>query len=145
MCLPKQKTLFGETWMLTTMTARTTIAAILIGLSMSAHAIADSPKRVDIPAGELRQALLQVSEQFGTDIVFSPGQVQGFKTQGAHGELTTEQAITKLQHLFSYAPTRAAPCSSPRPRQPKLRNRPPAPPAPQARDLPERDQEGKAF
>jgi outer membrane receptor protein involved in Fe transport len=82
--------------MLKTMTVRATIAAILIGLSMSAYAIADSPKRVDIPAGELRQALLQVSEQFGTDLVYSPEQIHGIQTRGAHGELTTEQAVTKL-------------------------------------------------
>jgi iron complex outermembrane recepter protein len=79
-----------------TMTVRATIAAVLAGLSMSAHAIADSPKRVDIPAGDLRQALLQVSEQFGTDLVYSPEQVQGIQTRGAHGQLTTEQAVTKL-------------------------------------------------
>ena len=82
--------------MLKTMTVRATIAAVLAGLSMSAHAIADSPKRVDIPAGELRQALLQLSEQFGTDLVYSPEQIQGIQTRGAHGELTTEQAVTKL-------------------------------------------------
>lgn len=82
--------------MLKTMTVRATIAAIVAGLSMSAHAIADSPKPVDIPAGDLRQALLKVSEQFSADIVFSPEHVQGFKTGGAHGQLTTEQAVTKL-------------------------------------------------
>jgi len=82
--------------MLRTMTVRATIAALLAGLSISAHAIADSPKRVDIPAGELRKALLQVSEQFGTDLVYSPDQIQGIQTRGAHGELTTEQAVTQL-------------------------------------------------
>lgn len=79
-----------------TMTVRATIAAVLAGLCMSAHAIADSPKPVNIPAGDLRQALLKVSEQFGADLVFSPEQIQGIKTGGAHGELTTEQAVTKL-------------------------------------------------
>src|SRR5687767_7959297 len=82
--------------MLKTMTVRATIAALLAGLSMSAHAIADSPKRVDIPAGELRQALLQVAAQFGTDLVYSPEQIRGIQTRGAYGELTTEQAVIKL-------------------------------------------------
>ncbi|MEJ0039602.1 MAG: TonB-dependent receptor [Gammaproteobacteria bacterium] len=82
--------------MLKSMTVRATIAAILAGLSMSAYAIADSPKRVDIPAGELRQALLQASEQFGTDLVYSPEQIRGIQTRGAHGQLTTEQAVSKL-------------------------------------------------
>ena len=82
--------------MLKSMTVSATIAAVLAGLSMPAYAIADSPKTVDIPAGDLRQALLMASAQFGTDLVFSPEQIQGFKTGGAHGQLTTEQAVTKL-------------------------------------------------
>lgn len=82
--------------MLKTTSARATIAAILIGLSISAPAIADSPQAVDIPAGELRQALLRVSEQFGTDLVFSPEHVKGLKTGGAHGQLTIAQAVTRL-------------------------------------------------
>lgn len=82
--------------MLKTMIVRATTAAILASLSLSAQAIADERRLVDIPAGDLRQALLRVSEQFGTDLVYSPEQVQGIKTPGAHGRLTTEQAVTEL-------------------------------------------------
>jgi outer membrane receptor protein involved in Fe transport len=82
--------------MLKTMTVRATIAAVLAGLSMSAYAIADAPQRVDISAGDLREALLEVSAQFGADLVYSPNLIQGLKTGGAHGQLTPEQAVTQL-------------------------------------------------
>jgi len=82
--------------MLKFMTVRTSVAAILAGCSISAHAVADAPKPVNIPAGDLRQALLMASAQFGTDLVYRPEQIQGVRTSGAHGQLTTEQAIYRL-------------------------------------------------
>ena len=51
--------------MLKSMSFRTTLVAIACAISMSAHAMADTPKKVDIPAGDLRQALLQLSKQYG--------------------------------------------------------------------------------
>jgi iron complex outermembrane recepter protein len=78
------------------MTVRTTVAAILACCSFSAHAIADAPKQVNIPAGDLRQALLKLSAQLGTELVYRPEQVQGVQTAGARGELTTEQTILRL-------------------------------------------------
>jgi len=82
--------------MLKSMSFRTTLVAIACAISMSAHAIADEPKKVDIPAGDLRQALLQLSKQYGADLVYRPEQVTGLKTHGAHGELTTKQAVALL-------------------------------------------------
>ncbi len=82
--------------MLKSMSFRTTLVAIACAISMSAHAIADEPKKVDIPAGDLRQALLQLSKQYGADLVYRPEQVTGLKTHGAHGELTTKQAVSLL-------------------------------------------------
>ena len=75
-------------------TTRTAVAAIIAGWSMSAHA--DAPKSVDVPAGDLRLGLLKISEQFGTDLVYMPAHVQGVRTGGAHGQLTTEQAVYRL-------------------------------------------------
>lgn len=77
-------------------TVRSTVAAVLACCSIAAHAVADAPRPVNIPAGDLRQALLKLSEQVGTDFVYRPEQVQGVKTAGAHGDLTTEQAILRL-------------------------------------------------
>src|SRR6266404_1646090 len=82
--------------MLKSMTFRTTLVAIACAICMSAHAMADTPKKVDIPAGDLRQALLQLSKQYGADLVYRPEQVTGLKTHGAHGELTTKQAVSLL-------------------------------------------------
>ncbi len=82
--------------MLKSMSFRTTLVAIACAISMSAHAMADEPKKVDIPAGDLRQALLQLSKQYGADLVYRPEQLTGLKTHGAHGELTTKQAVSLL-------------------------------------------------
>lgn len=82
--------------MLNSMTVRATLIAIAGAMSMAAHAMADTTKRVDIPAGDLRQALLEISKQYGADLVYRPEQVQGIRTRGAHGELTTEQAVIQL-------------------------------------------------
>ena len=73
---------------------RTTIAAIIAGCGVSAQA--ESPRPVDVPAGDLRLGLLKISEQFGTDLVYMPAQVQGVRTGGAQGQLTTEQAVYRL-------------------------------------------------
>ena len=82
--------------MLIKMTFRATLITLCTMLSVSAHAIADAPRRVDIPAGELSDALLKLSKQYGVDLVYRPEQVYGLKTRGAHGSLTTEQAVTQL-------------------------------------------------
>ena len=58
--------------------------------------MADAPKRVDIPAGELSDALLKLSKQYGTELMYRPEQVRGIKTRGAHGKFTSEQAATRL-------------------------------------------------
>jgi outer membrane receptor protein involved in Fe transport len=82
--------------MLTNVTIRSTLAAIACAMSLSAYAMADQPRQIDIQGGELFQALLQLSNQYGADLVYRPEQVHGVKTNGAHGNFTSEQAVTKL-------------------------------------------------
>ena len=82
--------------MLYKVTVRATLIALGTMLSVGAYAMADAPKRVDIPAGELSAALLKVSKQYGTELVYRPEQVRGLKTRGAHGQFTSEQAVTLL-------------------------------------------------
>lgn len=82
--------------MLNKVTFRATFITLCTMLSAGAYAIADAPRRVDIPAGELSVALLKFSKQYGADLVYRPEQVYGLKTLGAHGSLTTEQAVTQL-------------------------------------------------
>lgn len=82
--------------MLKSMTFRSTLAALACAISLSAQAMADQPKQIDIRSGDLSKALLQVSKQYGVDLVYRPEQVYGLKTLGAHGELTAGQAVAKL-------------------------------------------------
>jgi hypothetical protein len=65
-------------------------------LSIAACAGADTPKPIEIPAGDLSRALLELAKQSGADLVYRPEQVHGLKTHGAHGTLTTQEAISQL-------------------------------------------------
>jgi iron complex outermembrane receptor protein len=82
--------------MLNKVTFQASFIALCTMLSVGAYAIADAPKPVDIPAGDLSVALLKLSKQYGADLVYRPEQVHGLKTHGVHGSLTTEQAVTQL-------------------------------------------------
>src|SRR5262249_32823481 len=82
--------------MLKTVTIRATLLALASALSISAHAMADSPKKVDVPAGELTTALETLAKQSGVEFVYSAEQLRGIHTNGVHGELTAEKAVTKL-------------------------------------------------
>ena len=81
--------------MLKTMTVRTTIAAMLAALSMSAHAIADT-QRIDIPAGSLLTALETLAKQANVDLVYQDAQVQGLRTGGVAGDLSPHDAVVQL-------------------------------------------------
>lgn len=61
--------------MLTNVTIRSTLAAIACAMSLSAYAMADQPRQIDIQGGELFQALLQLSNQYGADLVYRPEQI----------------------------------------------------------------------
>jgi iron complex outermembrane receptor protein len=82
--------------MLTSMSVRGALIAIACAISMSAHAIADTPKQIDIPAGELRSALLQLSKTFGVELLYQPGQLKDFSTKGVRGTYTPDAAIRIL-------------------------------------------------
>jgi iron complex outermembrane recepter protein len=82
--------------MLYKVTVRATSIALCAMLSFGAHAMADAPIRVDIPAGDLAAALLKLSKQYGTELVYRPEQVRGIKTRGAHGKFTSGQAAELL-------------------------------------------------
>lgn len=73
-------------------------AFIAFVLSGSAYAIADPAKSVDVPPGELISALDQLASQVGIEFVYSATQLKGLHTEGVHGTLTPEQAVTRLLH-----------------------------------------------
>ncbi len=83
--------------MLKTVMTRSTIIALACALSLPAFAMADGAKRaIHIPSGELGAALELLAKQSGTDLVYRPDQVQGFRTRGVEGELSTEEAVMRL-------------------------------------------------
>src|SRR6188472_1031746 len=82
--------------MLKTMTVRTTIAAILAGLSMSAHAIADAARAINVPAGDLVVALESLAKQADIELVFRAEQLRGLHTLGVKGTYEPKEAVSLL-------------------------------------------------
>ena len=83
--------------MLKTAMSRSAIIAFACSLSLSAYAMADEAKRaIHIPSGELSVALELLAKQSGTDLVYRPDQVEGFRTGGVDSELSTVEAVTRL-------------------------------------------------
>lgn len=81
--------------MLRSFRVRSALAAIT-ALSISALALADSARRIDVPAGDLASALELLAKQAGVEFMYSSAQVRGVYTAGAKGELTAEQAVEEL-------------------------------------------------
>jgi iron complex outermembrane recepter protein len=78
-------------------TVQSALVGFLCSLFLVVTAIADSPKQqVNIPPGDLSTALNALAKQSGADLVYRPEQVKGLKTQGVSGNLTVEDALTKL-------------------------------------------------
>jgi iron complex outermembrane recepter protein len=83
--------------MLKSARVRSALIALVCSLSLSAQAWADGAKRaISIPSGDLGTALALLAKQAGADLVYRPEQVQGLKTRGVEGELSTEDAVKRL-------------------------------------------------
>ena len=82
--------------MLKAVTVRATLIALAAALSLSAHALADAPKKVDVPAGDLTTALETLAKQSGVEFVYSAEQLKGIHTNGVSGNFTPEKAVLKL-------------------------------------------------
>ncbi len=57
---------------------------------------AESPRRIDIPAGDLATALSELAAQCGAQFVYSADGLKDARTSGAHGDYTPSQAAAKL-------------------------------------------------
>src|SRR5882724_6485545 len=86
------------TGMLMSKSAMLKTAALIFALavSISANAIADSPKPVNVPAGDLTAALELLEKQSGVEIVYRPELLKGLHTAGVKGTLSSEDAVTRL-------------------------------------------------
>ena len=72
---------------------RSPLLISICALTLSVSAFADSQKQIDVPAGDLTIALRQLAQQSGVEFVYSAEDLRGVQTQGAHGKLTTEEAV----------------------------------------------------
>jgi iron complex outermembrane recepter protein len=82
--------------MLKSMTFRSTLAAVACALSFCAHALADPPRQVNIPAGDLIPALEILQKQAAIELVFQPDQLKSFRTKGVTGSYEPKDAVRLL-------------------------------------------------
>ncbi|MGX5731498.1 TonB-dependent receptor [Pseudoxanthomonas beigongshangi] len=79
---------------------RSSLRVLLLSLAcsaaLSAQAQNSKPAQVNIPAGDLVAALDTLARQSGTQFVYRADQLKGLRTQGAHGNLSADQALDKV-------------------------------------------------
>ena len=72
------------------------ILALACTLSVAAHAMADAPRQLTVPAGDLVSALESLSRQVDVHLVYQAQQLAGMTTRGFSGLLTAQEAVSKL-------------------------------------------------
>jgi len=82
--------------MLRDLMAKSALVVLVCAVSFAAHAMADSPKRVDIPAGDLVAALEILEKQTAIEIVYQPADLRPFRTQGIKGNYEPKAAVRLL-------------------------------------------------
>src|SRR5580658_6598696 len=75
---------------------KSVIIAFACSLSFVAYALADSPKPVNVPAGNLVQGLETLAKQADVELVYQAAQLKGLRTRGVTGNFTAHDAVTKL-------------------------------------------------
>jgi iron complex outermembrane receptor protein len=75
---------------------RGALAALVCTISMCAYAMADAPRPINVPPGDLATALELVSKKTGVELVFNPQQIKGIHTKGVSGTLSSQEAVRKL-------------------------------------------------
>ncbi|HEY0940444.1 MAG TPA: TonB-dependent receptor [Steroidobacter sp.] len=75
---------------------KSALLALACSVVLASNAMADAPKAVDVPAGDLIEAIELLVRQSGVEVVYRPEQLKGLQTSGVHGTLTAADAITKL-------------------------------------------------
>src|ERR1700733_14221058 len=82
--------------MMRTLMVRGALAALVCTVSMCAYAMADTPRAIVVPPGDLAAALELVSRKTGVELVFNPQQIKGIRTKGVSGTLSSQDAVRKL-------------------------------------------------
>ncbi|MEO7051999.1 MAG: TonB-dependent receptor, partial [Rhodanobacter sp.] len=75
---------------------RSVFFVLACSLSMVAGAQGESPRRVDIPAGDLVTALDALAQQSGAQFIYQADQLKGHRSAGAHGVLSTDDALRQV-------------------------------------------------
>lgn len=82
--------------MLRNLIVKSALVALVCTVSVCAYAMADTPRPIDVPPGDLATALLLVSKKTGVELVFNPQQLKGIHTKGVSGTLSSQDAVRKL-------------------------------------------------
>src|SRR5580698_520560 len=56
----------------------------------------EAPRAINIPSGNLSNALVLLAKQSGTELMYRPDQVRDIKTHGARGNFTAHEAVLLL-------------------------------------------------
>lgn len=82
--------------MLKSMSIRLSALVFACMVSVTALAIADAPRPVNVEAGDLVPAIESLAKQCGVDVIYPSSQLKGFKTHGVSGTLEPKLAFQKL-------------------------------------------------
>lgn len=75
---------------------RSTLAAVACASFLSAHAVADTRKQFNVPAGELIAGLESLAKQAEVELVYRPEQLKAFRTAGVDGTYEPKDAVRLL-------------------------------------------------
>src|SRR5262245_59128603 len=75
---------------------RSALLALACAMSICMAALADPRRQIDVPAGELIDALKALTQQSGVDLVYRSEQLKGLSTQGVSGAFSPQEAVTRL-------------------------------------------------
>lgn len=75
---------------------KSALIAFVWSLAMSAHAMAQAPRQITVPAGDLIQALESLANQADIDLIYQTDQLKGLRTSGLSGAFTPQQAVMGL-------------------------------------------------
>ncbi len=83
--------------MLKAIAVKLSTAILMCGVVAGAFAMAnDAPRAINIPSGNLSNALVLLAKQSGIELMYRPDQVRDIKTHGAKGNFTAQQAVLLL-------------------------------------------------
>lgn len=71
-------------------------AALLMSALPVGSVLADSPTSISIPAQPLENALRQLGQQTGLNIIYQPGQLPKVNSRAVHGQMDAQRALEQL-------------------------------------------------